>query len=122
MAYGVSLSALAEADAYAAFERIREAAPMYAEKWLVGLFAAIPTPDETPLVALLFLKPASLAFRPGNCCMAKAGESTASFFTSGKRSNMSAYCASGTVFAMPSLLMIWNRDPIRPCGAAAFCT
>jgi hypothetical protein len=38
MAYRVSLSALAEGDAYAAFERIREAAPMHAEKWLIGLF------------------------------------------------------------------------------------
>jgi plasmid stabilization system protein ParE len=48
MAYRVSLSALAEADAYAAFERIREAAPMHAEKWLVRLFAAILTLDEIP--------------------------------------------------------------------------
>ena len=41
MAYRVSLSAPAEDDAYAAFERIREAAPMHAEQWLVRLFAAI---------------------------------------------------------------------------------
>jgi len=32
MAYRVSLAAPAETDAYAAFERIREAAPMHAEK------------------------------------------------------------------------------------------
>jgi|ERR1700687_1840225 len=34
MAYRVSLAAPAEADTYAAFERIRAAAPMHAEKWL----------------------------------------------------------------------------------------
>ncbi len=41
MAYRVSLTAPAEADAYAAFERIRAAAPRHAEKWLTRLFAAI---------------------------------------------------------------------------------
>ena len=34
MAYRVSLASPAETDAYAAFERIRETAPMHAEKWL----------------------------------------------------------------------------------------
>jgi plasmid stabilization system protein ParE len=48
MAYRVSLAAPAEADAYAAFERIREAAPMHAEKWLTGLFESIFTLDELP--------------------------------------------------------------------------
>jgi plasmid stabilization system protein ParE len=48
MAWRVSLSAPAEADAYAAFERIREAAPMHAEKWLTGLFKAIFSLDEIP--------------------------------------------------------------------------
>jgi hypothetical protein len=38
MAYRVSLAAPAEADAYAAFERIRAAAPLHAEKWLTRLF------------------------------------------------------------------------------------
>lgn len=48
MAYRVSLSAPAETDAYAAFERIREAAPMHAEKWLTRLFEAIFSLDEPP--------------------------------------------------------------------------
>jgi plasmid stabilization system protein ParE len=48
MAYRVSLAIPAETDAYAAFERIREAAPMHAEKWLTGLFEAIFSLDETP--------------------------------------------------------------------------
>ena len=43
MAYRVSLSAPAETDAYAAFERIREAAPMHAEKWLRNLGFVFPT-------------------------------------------------------------------------------
>jgi hypothetical protein len=34
MAYRVSLATPAEADAYAAFDRIRAAAPMHAEHWL----------------------------------------------------------------------------------------
>jgi plasmid stabilization system protein ParE len=48
MAYRVSLSAPAEMDAYAAFERIREAAPMHAEKWLTALFEAIFSLDKIP--------------------------------------------------------------------------
>jgi plasmid stabilization system protein ParE len=48
MAWQVSLSAAAEADAYAAFERIREAAPDRAEKWLSLLFAAIFSLDSNP--------------------------------------------------------------------------
>ena len=48
MAYRVSLSALAETDAYAAFERIREAAPLHAEKWLTDLFKAIFSLGEIP--------------------------------------------------------------------------
>lgn len=43
MAYTVSLSGSAEADAYAAFEHIREVAPASAARWLTGLFAAIRT-------------------------------------------------------------------------------
>lgn len=48
MAYRVSLTATAEADAYAAFERIREISPARAEKWLWDLFAAIQTLEEMP--------------------------------------------------------------------------
>jgi plasmid stabilization system protein ParE len=48
MAYRVSLAAPAETDAYAVFERIREAAPMHAEKWLVRLFMAIDTLSQNP--------------------------------------------------------------------------
>jgi hypothetical protein len=36
MAYRVSLAAPAEADTYAAFERIRAADPLHAEKWRLG--------------------------------------------------------------------------------------
>jgi plasmid stabilization system protein ParE len=48
MAYKVRLTAPAEADAYAAFERIREAAPYRAVKWLRDLFAAIATLADMP--------------------------------------------------------------------------
>ncbi|MGB8010777.1 MAG: type II toxin-antitoxin system RelE/ParE family toxin [Terriglobales bacterium] len=49
MAYRVSLAAPAEADAYAAFERIRAAAPPHAEKWLTRLFEAIFSLDKLPV-------------------------------------------------------------------------
>ncbi len=48
MAYRVSLTAPAETDAYAAFERIREAAPMHAEQWLTRLFETIFSLAELP--------------------------------------------------------------------------
>src|SRR4030095_1906470 len=48
MAYTVSLSGSAEADAYAAFEHIREVAPASAARWLTGLFAAIWTLADMP--------------------------------------------------------------------------
>ena len=48
MAYRVSLAAPAEADTYAAFERIRAAAPLHAEKWLTRLFEAIFSLDKLP--------------------------------------------------------------------------
>jgi plasmid stabilization system protein ParE len=48
MAYTVSLTATAEADAYAAFERIRKVAPFHAARWLADLFAAIRTLADMP--------------------------------------------------------------------------
>ena len=49
MGYEVSLSAPAESDMYAVFERIREAAPDAAEGWLIRLFTQIETLAEMPL-------------------------------------------------------------------------
>jgi plasmid stabilization system protein ParE len=48
MAYRVSLAAPAEADVYEAFERIREAAPVHAERWITALFEAILSLDHLP--------------------------------------------------------------------------
>jgi plasmid stabilization system protein ParE len=48
MAYKVRLTAPAEADAYATFDRIREVAPASAEKWLRRLFEPIATLAEMP--------------------------------------------------------------------------
>ena len=48
MAYTVSLSGSAEADAYAAFERIREVAPASAARWLTGLFVTMRTLADMP--------------------------------------------------------------------------
>jgi plasmid stabilization system protein ParE len=48
MAYKVSLTSRAEADARAAFERIRDVSPRRADRWLGGLFEAILTLTEMP--------------------------------------------------------------------------
>ncbi len=48
MAYKVSLTARAEADAYAAYERICDVAPDSADRWLRGLFAAVMSLDDMP--------------------------------------------------------------------------
>ena len=48
MAYTVKITDPAEADVYAAFERIREVSPDSADKWLRNLFAALQTLEEMP--------------------------------------------------------------------------
>jgi plasmid stabilization system protein ParE len=53
MAYRVKLTAPAEADAYSAFERIREEAPDHAERWLLKLFEALFSLAEMPRRCLL---------------------------------------------------------------------
>lgn len=62
MAYRVSLSARAEADAYAAFERIRDAAPIHAGKWLTLLFTAIMSLDRSPARCPLIAEAKELGF------------------------------------------------------------
>ncbi len=63
MAYRVSLTAPAENDAYAAFERIREAAPMHAEKWLIRLFQAIMTLEVSPARCAVIPEAKELGFK-----------------------------------------------------------
>src|SRR5260370_18457847 len=48
MAYKVRVNRPAEDDAYAAFEHIRKHAPIHADKWMTGLFAAILSLDTLP--------------------------------------------------------------------------
>ena len=62
MVYRVSLAALAESDAYEAFERIREAAPLHAEKWLTRLFEAILTLGELPARCLVIPEAGQLGY------------------------------------------------------------
>jgi plasmid stabilization system protein ParE len=54
MAYKISLTRLAEADAYSAYETIRNEAPDSAALWLTGLFKAIANltehPDRCPII------------------------------------------------------------------------
>src|SRR5271154_5563203 len=62
MAFRVSLSAPAEADAYAAFERIHAASPLYAERWLTRLFEAIFSLARLPSRCLLVPEAKELGF------------------------------------------------------------
>ena len=48
MAYKVSMTARAKADAYDAFERAREISPQGADKWLRWLFAAVLSLADMP--------------------------------------------------------------------------
>ena len=48
MAYRVRLTAAAEADAYSAYDYIRELSPRSAERWLRELFREILTLEEMP--------------------------------------------------------------------------
>jgi hypothetical protein len=57
-------------DEMRAFERICQAAPTHAEKWLTSLFKAVFSLDEIPPAALLFPKQRSLAILPATCCTA----------------------------------------------------
>ena len=94
MAYRVSLAAPAEADAYAAFERIREAAPMHAEKWLTGLFKAIFTLDELPARCPVIPEAKELGFPARHY--------------PGETSTMCACCESGMLPATPSPPPPWR--------------
>jgi hypothetical protein len=62
MAFRVSLSAPAETDAYAVFERIREVAPMHAEKWLLRLFQAILSLEQMPARCAVISEAEELGF------------------------------------------------------------
>jgi plasmid stabilization system protein ParE len=62
MAYHVSLAAPAEADVYEAFERIREAAPLHAERWLTALFEAILSLEDLPARCPLIAEAQQLAY------------------------------------------------------------
>jgi plasmid stabilization system protein ParE len=62
MAYRVSLAAPAEADAYAAFERIRAAAPTHAERWLTRLFEAILGLEKLPTRCVVISEAKGLGF------------------------------------------------------------
>jgi plasmid stabilization system protein ParE len=63
MVWRVSLSRLAEKDAYAAFDRIREAAPGHAEKWLTRLFEAIMSLETNPARCPVVREASDLGFR-----------------------------------------------------------
>src|SRR5271157_5299623 len=72
MAYRVSLTAAAEADAYAAFERIRAAAPSHAEGWLTRLFEAIFSLEKLPNRCLVIPEAKELGFPARHLLYGKA--------------------------------------------------
>ncbi len=95
MAYRVSLTAPAEADAYEVFERIREAAPTHAERWLTKLFEAILSLDKLPARCPVFLRRKSLAIPRDTCCSANGMAFTGSYFISAKTSSTFVFCEFG---------------------------
>ena len=110
MAYRVSLAAPAETDAYAAFERIREAAPMHAEKWLTRLFEAIFSLEELPARCPVIPEARELGYPARHLMYGKGKAFTESFFISGKKSSMCECCESGTLPAMPSPPPTWRSN------------
>ena len=62
-AYKVRLTPLAEKDAYAAYDYIREITPEKVEKWLEELFAAIRTLSELPTRCLLIPEAKELGYQ-----------------------------------------------------------
>ena len=103
MAYRVSLAAPAEADAYAAFEHIRKAAPLIAEKWLTCLFEAILSLHEAPARCPLISEGKDLGYPVRHLLSGKRKVSTESSFISVKKSSMCVFCESGMLPAMPLL-------------------
>jgi hypothetical protein len=88
MAYRVSLSGPAETDAYAAFERIREAAPpRHAEKWLTRLFAAILSLDTDPARCAVIREAPELGFPAPHLLYGRGRGGTESSFTSARMRN-----------------------------------
>ncbi len=71
MAYRVSLAATAEADAYSAFGRISEAAPLKAEQWLNRLFEAIFSLEEFPARCTVIPEAAELGYPPRHLLFGK---------------------------------------------------
>ncbi len=108
MAFRVSLSAPAESDAYAAFEHIRDVAPMRAEEWLVQLFQVISTLEKMPARCAIIPEAKEVGFTARHLLYGKGRVSIASFFTSARRTNTSVFCAYGTLPVMrlppPTLL------------------
>lgn len=88
MAYRVSLAGPAEADAYAAFERIQEAAPRHAEKWLTRLFEAILSLRELPARCPLIAEARELGYPARHLLYGKGKGVIESSFIFGRRSGM----------------------------------
>jgi hypothetical protein len=108
MAYRVSLSALAETDAYAAFERIREAAPLHAEKWLTGLFEAIFSLNEMPARCPIILEAKELGYPARQLLFGKGKAFTGSSLTSARTTSMCVYCVCGILHSMPLQPPMWR--------------
>jgi hypothetical protein len=101
MAYRVSLAAPAETDAYTAFERIREAAPLHADMWLIGLFKAIFSLVEIPTRCPVIPEVKELGYPARHLLYGKEEAFTESSLTSGRTNSMCGFCESGTLPATP---------------------
>ena len=110
MAYRVSLAAPAETDAYAAFERIHEVAPLHAEKWLRGLFRAIFSLDELPARCPVIAEASELGFPARHLLYGKGKGVYRIIFHIREESGTSGCCESGMHPAMPSPRPMWKSN------------
>ena len=112
MAYRVSLAAPAEADTYAAFERIRAAVPRHAEKWLTRFFEAIFSLGKLPARCPVTPEAKDLGYPARHLRTAKGTVFTESFSMSGRTSSTCVSCASGAPPAMPSPPPTWRNKTV----------
>jgi hypothetical protein len=113
MAYRVSLAAPAEMDAYAAFERIREAAPCMQKSGSQPYSRPFSVWKRFPRVVRSFPRRKSLAILPGTCFTAKEKLFTESSFISATTSTMCGFCACGILPAMPLQPPTWRANKAR---------
>jgi hypothetical protein len=97
-------------NAYAALERISEAAPMHAEKWLTALFEAIFSLDKIPARCPFIPEAKELGYPVRHGCMAKEKAFTESSLTSERTNSICGFCACGILPVTRSQPPTWRTN------------